>query len=126
MEVEASGEPDGDPARRALVISALTALAKLDAARDPAALPPFARLEAIAALDRDGMRPTEMSLLYRLAGPPTRDRRTYRLSEPPTPAELQALVRVDLMRAKAAPLRFEKYERRDQPEESVVPRRESP
>ena len=72
------------PARLALVGLVAGAIAKLGAFRTPNDLPPFAELEAIAALTGDRkLRPTELSYLYRLAGPPRKFRRTYRLVPEP-------------------------------------------
>ena len=110
VEVDAFGAPEGDPARLALVSSTLTSALTLDAARNPEQIPPFTRLEALRALTADRqLRPTEMSFLYRLAGPPRKLRWTYRLVPSLTGRELEALARIDRLREKAPRVPYERY-----------------
>jgi len=110
IEIDADGEPDPDPLRLALVARAMESIAKLGAFRVPDDLPPFAELEAIAALSADRrLRPTSISYLYRLAGPPRRLRRTYRLVPALTDREREAIARVDRLRESAKVVRYEQY-----------------
>ena len=110
VEITATGEPETDPARLSLLADTLAAIAKLGALRDPSIVPPFPRLEALAALTSGHrLRPTELTLLYRLAGPPKKVRWTYRLVPTLTDREVEALSRVEMMRQKAPFVRFETY-----------------
>ncbi len=113
VEVDADGEPEADAARLALVDLAMGTIAKLGAFRVPNDLPPFVELDAIAALTAGRkLRPTELSFLYRLAGPPRRFRRTYRLAPALTDREREAVARVDRLHEVAAVVRYEKYRRK--------------
>jgi hypothetical protein len=112
-DVEATGEPDSDTSRLALIGEVMSAIAKLESMREPANIPPFVRLETISAMVRDRhLRPTELSFLYRQAGTPERNRWTYRLVTSLTDREREALARVELLRTKATALPTERYERR--------------
>jgi len=112
-EVEATGEPDSDDLRLALIADVMPALVKLDAMRDGASIPPFARLETLSDLiGKHNLRPTELTFLYRLGGPPRKNRWTYRLVTSLTDREREALARVEYLRLKAPKLRFETYEHR--------------
>lgn len=110
VEVDAAGVVDTDPGRVAMVRAVLIAMAKLRSVRDPTATPPDAELAALDRLDDDPKRrPTEVSLLYRLAGPPRRERWTYQLVPELTAREVEALTRVDRFREKARPIRSDLY-----------------
>ena len=110
VEVIADGEPEPDAARLALVAVTLKAIAKLGAFRTPDDLPPFVELEAIEALTGGRrLRPTELSYLYRLAGPPRKFRRTYRLVPGLTDRDVEAIGRVDKLRAVVPSVRYERY-----------------
>ena len=62
--------PAPDPARLALIAESLASLAKLESFRNPADAPPYARLDTLAALaGARKLRPVEMSILFRRAGP---------------------------------------------------------
>jgi hypothetical protein len=112
VEVEARGEPEPDRARLSLIADSLAALAKLDAVRESQGVPPFSRLETLRALTVDHrLRPTETSFLFRLAGPPRKVRWTYRLVPELTGREVEAISRVDAMRARCHFVRFERYNR---------------
>jgi hypothetical protein len=111
VEITATGEPEPDGARLSLIADTLTAIAKLSALRDPEIVPPFPRLEALSSLiSAHHLRPTEVSTLYRLAGPPKKIRWTYRLVPSLTDEEVTALSNVEAMRHKAPFAPFEKYE----------------
>ncbi len=113
VEVEATGEPDADAARLASIAVALRSIAKVGAFRDPTDLPPFIELDAITALAAERrLRPTEISYLYRLAGPPRRLRRTYRLQPDLTPREREAIDNVDRFREAIREVRHEQYRAR--------------
>ncbi len=110
VEVEARGEPEADAQRLAMVAATLNGIARLGAFRSPDDLPPFVELEAIAALSGERrLRPTELTYLYRLAGPPRKFRRTYRLVPSLTGREVEAISRVDRLRESAPVLRYERY-----------------
>jgi hypothetical protein len=112
-EVSATGEPDPDAARLTLIGTVLPVLLKLESLRDPALIPPFAELETISVLINERhLRPTEVSMLFRLAGPPRRVRWTYELVPSLTERELEALARVDLLRRNVPSLGFSRYEGR--------------
>jgi len=113
IEIDADGEPDPDTLRLALVARSLESIAKLGAFRVPDDLPPFAELDAIAALAADRkLRPTSISYLYRLAGPPRRFRRTYRLVPTLTDREREAIARIDRLREIATVVRYEQYRKK--------------
>ena len=113
VTVDATGEPDPDTARLTLVVTALDALIKLAAARDPETIPPFIRLDTVHSLIvGHQLRPTELAFTYRLAGPPRKHRWTYRLVETLTSRELEALNRVARLRTVTPFIPFDRYERR--------------
>ena len=113
VEIDADGEADPDPLRLALVARSLETIAKLGAFRVPDDLPPFAELEAISALSAGRkLRPTSISYLYRLAGPPRRFRRTYRVVPTLTDREREAIARVDRLREEAPAVRYEQYRKK--------------
>ncbi|MBX6315996.1 MAG: hypothetical protein IRY99_24245 [Isosphaeraceae bacterium] len=110
-EVDATGAAEPDPRRR-LVAEVLSTLAKLEAYREPRAVPPFIRLDAITALGERKLRPTELSILFRLAGPPRRARWTYRLVPGLTDRDHIAIARIDRFRREAELLFYADYEHR--------------
>jgi hypothetical protein len=113
VTVDATGEPEPDAGRLALIVTALDALIKLAAVRDPEIIPPFIRLDAVHALIvGHQLRPTEMVFTYRLAGPPRKHRWSYRFVETLTSRELEALNRVARLRAAIPFIPFDRYERR--------------
>jgi hypothetical protein len=113
VEVDAEGEPEPDRARLSLIAGTLIALVKLEALRAPQGIPPFSRLETFKALmDDHRLRPTEIAIVYRLAGPPKKLRWSYRFKPALTEREIEALKRVDAMMERCAFARFEQYERR--------------
>jgi hypothetical protein len=110
VEVDADGEPEVDAPRLAMVTSALVNVARLGAYRTPNDLPPFIELESIAALTGERkLRPTSITYLYRLAGPPQKMRRTYKLIPTLTDREVEAISRVDRLREVAPSLRYDQY-----------------
>ncbi|HEV3163214.1 MAG TPA: hypothetical protein VGZ22_04170 [Isosphaeraceae bacterium] len=111
IDVVATGELEGDAARLSLIAAVLPALVKLESMRDVRSIPPFTQLETITALvDGHKLRPTEMSFLYRQAGPPQRLRWTYQLVNSLTDREREALARIEHLRLRADSLPLEKYE----------------
>jgi hypothetical protein len=81
--------------------------------RDPELIPPFTELETFSALvGEKHLLPTEVSILYRLAGPPRKIRKTYRVVPALTKREIEALARVDQLRRSAPTLSFQRYELR--------------
>jgi hypothetical protein len=116
VTVDATGEPEPDAARLAILGATLTALVQLESARDLKAIPPFTRLDVLHALAvGHRLRPTELSFLYRLTGPPRKHRWTYHLVETLTARELEALNRVARLREHTPYVPFERYEKREAP-----------
>jgi hypothetical protein len=112
VTAEATGAPDPDMSRLALIVTALDALIKLTAVRDPETIPPFIRLDTVHALIvGHQLRPTELAFTYRLAGPPRKHRWTYRLVDTLTTRELEALNRVGRIRSNTKFIPFDRYER---------------
>lgn len=112
VEIDARGEPEPDGGRLLLVANALAATVKVDVLRDPENLTAFTRLDALRRLVADRrLRPTELSALYRLTGPPQRARWTYRLVPALTDREREALTRIDAARTQSKAVGFEEYER---------------
>jgi hypothetical protein len=110
VEVEAMGDPDTDEARLAIIAEVLNSIARLGAYRTPNDLPPFAELAAIASLTGERrLRPTEISYLYRLAGPPKKFRRTYRFVPTLTDREGEAISRVTRLQESVPNLRYPRY-----------------
>jgi hypothetical protein len=110
VEVDADGEAEADAPRLATMAVTLASIAKLGAYRVPNDLPPFAELEAIAALTGERkLRPTRLTYLYRLAGPPRKFYRTYQLVPTLTDREVEAIARVDRLREAIPSLRYERY-----------------
>ena len=109
IEIDADGEPEADPSHLALEILALESIARLGAFLTPDDLPPFAELETLAALKASRLRPTQISYLYRLAGPPRRFRRTYRAVAELTDREREAVARIDRVRESFPMVRYERY-----------------
>ncbi len=110
VEIDAEGEPEPDAPRLSMIAAVLGSIARLGAFRTPQDLPPFAELEAIAALTGERrQRPTELVYLYRLAGPPRKFRRTYKLNPTLTDREVEAIARVDRLREVAPSVRYERY-----------------
>lgn len=112
VEVNAVGVPESAPNRLARIVAVQEALAKLATLRSPESLPPFPRLAVFRALATDRrLRPTEISMLYRLAGPPARYRWTYDLVDGLTERERKAIDLVDDLRLRSRSVRYELYER---------------
>ena len=113
VEVVADGESEADAPRLAMVATILNTVAKLGAFRSPTDLPPFVELEAIASLTGDRkLRPTELTYLYRLAGPPQKFHRTYRLVPKLTDREIEAIARINRLREVVPSVRYERYRTR--------------
>ena len=113
VEVDALGEPEPDAARLSYVRDLLALTAELSAYRDPANIPPFARLAAVDGLARGhALRPVEVSLLYRLSGPPRRLKWTYRVVPDLTGREREAVDLVVRLRASAPFLPYRQYQPR--------------
>ncbi|HEV3121311.1 MAG TPA: hypothetical protein VGY53_05390, partial [Isosphaeraceae bacterium] len=112
VEVQAKGAAEPDAPRRSLLESCLTSLAKLEWIRMPEDLPPFVRLQTLSALMKERqLRPTELTFIYRLAGPPRKLRWTFELVPKLTESELEAITRIDRLKIKTSYLGFARYER---------------
>ncbi len=110
VEVDAESEPEVDAGRLALINSSLVNIARLAAYRVPEDLPPFIEFEAIAALTVERkLRPTSMTYVYRLAGPPQKMRRTYEMIDKLTDRELEALKLIDRLSEVAPSLRYDQF-----------------
>ena len=115
VQVDAQGEPEGNNVRIGYIANALATLAKLESFRDPAGLPASTKLETFNSLIVDHkLRPTELSFLYRLAGPPQRVRLTYHIEPKLTEREVEALGRIDTMKLRYPMLPYEEYDRKNQ------------
>lgn len=113
-EIDIAGAPDGDQPRLDAIATGLAVMIKLASLRDPEAIPPFTRLDALKAMITDHhLRPTEMTIIYRLAGPPIKYRWTYALETRVSSDELQVLNKIGGLLESSRALRFEHYERRD-------------
>src|SRR5262249_29493160 len=112
VDVAASAETEPDRARLNVIFHCLGAIAKIGSYRDPSDLPPFTRLDALRALAaRPELRPTELSSISHLAGPPRKLRWTYQLVPSLTDREVKALGLIDKMRQVAALVPYERYEK---------------
>lgn len=117
FEIEATGEPEPDRDRLALIAKALVALEKVSALRDPRPIPPFPTLEAIRTLaEGHRLRPAEITVLYRLSGPPMKGRWAYRFTPTLTGREVEALARVHAVMARSRFVRLEEYKDRQSQE----------
>lgn len=117
-QVEARGEPEDDPARLAAIAEALGTLAKLDAFREPENLKFLVEIDAISALvEGRKLRPTEMTYLFRLAGPPEKYRWTYLLIPEVTDEDRQGLDLIEGKLVKSRHVTFDRYDRRLDPDE---------
>ena len=111
-EVEAEGVVDDDARRLELMRLALTYLIKLDTYRSSDKIPPFTQLQTINLLmNEHRLRPTEMSFLYRLNGPPVRYRWSYQMSPGLTPADVELWTKLDQFRKTATLMDFDAYDR---------------
>ena len=112
VEAECTGVPEPDAARGALIADVMDLLVKVGAARDPNAVPPFTRIEAQSVLMRQKkLRPTEISFLYRLNGPPERKRWTYRLEPALKDRDFIGLARLDRCRREFKRVTLAEYEK---------------
>jgi hypothetical protein len=113
-EIDMTGAPDDDTNRLTMIADSLVALTKLGSMRDPSTLPPFTRIDAVKALvGTHHLRPTEMTVIYRLAGPPKKYRWTYSLLTKIANDEYQTLAKLSAVLERSKPLRFNDYERDD-------------
>ncbi|MDR3632339.1 MAG: hypothetical protein P4L84_00805 [Isosphaeraceae bacterium] len=116
VDVDATGEPEPDPVRRAFEADSLAWFLKLETIRNPEALPPYCALDALRGLTRDRtLRPLEITFLFRLAGPPLKVRWTYRLLPSLTAREHASVSKIDVAREHAKFVRFDRYEEEDAP-----------
>ncbi|MHC5536917.1 hypothetical protein ACYOEI_01430 [Singulisphaera rosea] len=110
FEVEAIGEPEADRGRLDLIAKALVTLEKVNALRNPRPIPPFPTLEAVRTLvEGHRLRPSEITVLYRLTGPPRKVRSTYRVTPNLTTREVEALERIHSLMARSRFVRLEEY-----------------
>ena len=113
VQIDAVGEPEPDRARLAVLAETLTLVTKLRALREAGEFSPFPQLDAFSALmDGRKLRPTEMTFLFRLAGPPEKHRWAYSLVQTITDRERAALVKIDDSLLTTRRIDFERYERR--------------
>lgn len=111
VEVVATGDPEPDSRRLALIQCVLTAIVKLGSLREPDTLPPFTRLEALNALmTGHKLRPAEVTMVLRLAGPPKKLRWTFKLVAELTNREREAIARVDQLRVNTRFVPYASYD----------------
>jgi hypothetical protein len=123
-EVVATGAPDGDSGRLEMIRLSLAYLVKLDTYRAPEKLPPFVQLHAINALIQDHhVRPTEISLLFRLNGPPIRFRWTHVMTPSLTAKDVELWTKLDNFLKTANVMDFDAYEQavRDEKARRLTP-----
>ncbi len=112
IQVESVGEPEPDEARLVGLGKALVLLTELRAIRAADSLAPFAKVEAIEAMVAGRkLRPTEMTFVFRLAGPPKKYRWTYKLTPTITDREREALARIDDLLGRTRRLDLDRYDR---------------
>jgi hypothetical protein len=112
VEVDATGEPEEDGAKRQRMAEALAVMIKLRALRFPDAIPPFSQLDTLTELiSARRLRPVEMSFLFRLTGPPEKYVWSYRFVPTLTAREWEAIGRIDALLPQTARMSFERYER---------------
>lgn len=119
IEIEARGEHDDNPARFEILKEYLTEAVKLRTIRLPDDLRQFTEIETLAlVLEKQKLRPTEISFLFRLAGRPRKLRAIYRL-EPEIPEkERQNLAAVDaILNSPKATMTLDRFERLLDPDE---------
>jgi hypothetical protein len=110
-EVVATGTPDGDAARLELIRLSMGYLVKLDTYRAPEKLPPFVQLQVVDALiQQHHLRPTEMSLLFRLNGPPIRFRWTHAMTPSLTAKDVELWTKLDRFLKTAHVMDLDTYE----------------
>jgi hypothetical protein len=111
-EVVATGVPEPDADRVERLATFLAVLAKLDWVRLPEDLPPFTRLEVLSDLmSKRQLRPSELSFIYRLAGPPRKLRWTYELVPALSRFDIEAISRIDTFKPRSTYVDFVRYER---------------
>jgi len=111
VQIELDGEEDADRPRLERISVSLAILAKLGALRDPQAIPCFTRLDALKAMiSGRHLRPTEMTVIYRLAGPPKKYRWTYAIVPHLTAEEIGGLSKISAVLERSKVLRFDHYE----------------
>ncbi len=109
-DIDAIGEPETDLARLALIDSAIVNIARLGAYRSPDDLPPFLELRTLAEMTgARKLRPTSITYLYRLAGPPQKMRRTYQVVPTLTDREIEAIQRINKLREVVPSLRYDQF-----------------
>lgn len=111
-EVDLSTVIEPDTARAGLIMASLEMMVQLDALRNPREIPPFCKLSALELVkSRPGMRPSRMSILYRLMGPPAGFVWRFQVDDKFDDDEIRALASFDQARAAAKPLSYDAYER---------------
>jgi len=111
-EVTATGIPDEDAARLELFRLSMVYLIKLDSYRAPEKLPPFVQLQAIDALVKTHrLRPSEMSLLFRLNGPPIRFRWTHEMTPSLTAKDVELWTKLENFLKTAQLVDLDAYDR---------------
>ena len=95
VTVEMKGEVETDEARRDAYASCLIAVIGLGSMRDPDLLPPFTHLEAFKTMMLTyKLRPLEVTIIYKLAGPPKKMRINYELVSKLSGREIEAIARI--------------------------------
>jgi hypothetical protein len=116
VEITADGIADTDAPRLTLIAEAMDTFVKLAAARDSTDIPPFTRLEVHSTLIREKkLRPAEISILYRLNGPPSKKRWTYRLEPQLKDRDFIGLAKLDHYREQCKRVVMSEYEKPEEP-----------
>jgi hypothetical protein len=111
LTIDATGEAESDPARLVLIEKLLAALTEFASLRAPEDLPPFGLIETVQRLGRERrLRPREIKVVLRVAGPPQLFRWEHALVPQLTDREREAIRRVDGLRATATLIPFRAYE----------------
>ncbi len=112
VTIDALGESDSNASRRHREAEALAVFLKLEAVRDPKILPPFAALDTLRRLDADhSLRPAELTFVFRLAGPPHKERWVFRYREGLSAEDDDAISRIVQVNQRTRYVRFDRYVR---------------
>jgi hypothetical protein len=111
VEIDANGTHEDDPARLAVLGSALLKAAKLRTIREPDDLRQLTEIDVLSTLiGEHKLRPTRVTYLFRLAGRPVKIRRVY---EEPSPAlsDLKRITQVEELLGQAKTMKLEDFDR---------------
>ena len=111
VSIEMKGAAETDEARREAYSSCLIAVTGLGSMRDPDLLPPFTHLEAYKTLMlKHKLRPVEVTIVYRLTGPPKKLRIDYELISKLSEREIEAIARINKLNAIARAVSLNQFD----------------